>query len=386
MIAGGLFLPRGRSYALLAFGCRSGVGARPDSGTDESDRSILGGWLPADAQWRSVVTFCLHCAAFDGLFLRLYSMFSSPFSCSSPLTRRLARCGLVVFVALVASAAAATRDYLARIDQLKIGMAETDIVQLLGAPAFKLALSEPQVGEAWYYRLSAFTGADQKKSPDKDDLLTAAGRLRCVMQNGQLTQIAGLWPTPVKPPHPTPKKAVMLVDTAKVYDGVAVTKAFNARIREQDRRATAEVEKMNAEGNKLVSEYARLVAKRKGGVSKAEEQPLNSEIDNLLKQIDARRAEIEKFIAETQLDFREQVSQQIDVCLPAISEAILLFQRERGYEFAFEKGSNVLSPANERLSVSGIDVTKEIIRWIDSGHAVRVGLTGDSVFPRLASD
>lgn len=254
-------------------------------------------------------------------------------------------------------------------------MTEEEVIALLGRPNFELPLPEEQPGKAWYYRLLTQAARDEKSQIGSNKLFWAAGRVRCVLKDGKVVHLAGLWPKPTRPPARTPKEKIMLVDVAKIYDGIALTKEFNGAIRKRDAAATAKVEQMNREGNALLDEYRKAEkALTAPGLAAEEKQALASKQEKLLAEIHAKENEIRNYISTMKARFQEDVARRIDVCLPAIADAILMFKAEHDYHFVYETPENILAAGTKPLFVSGTNVTEAVIRWIDDGNAKRAGL------------
>jgi Skp family chaperone for outer membrane proteins len=282
---------------------------------------------------------------------------------------------LWLVIAIATPAAAASRPYLDRVGQLKIGMSAAEVRELLGDPDFELAVPEGKSSRAWYYRLSTLAVNDSTRTTATTDLFTSVARLRCTINDDRLAAMAGIWPRPTRPPSGTPKSKIMLVDVVKVYDEMAATKKFNARIQETDATADAEVQRMNEEGKLLVERYRRVEAQLKvPGMPGEELQRSRADNEKLLAAIHAKQSEIQTFIERAKAAQNERVARRIDVCLPALSEAIMLYQKQHGFAFAYESPRNVLAAGSKPLLVKGTDVTKSLIEWIDAGHAQSVGL------------
>lgn len=208
-----------------------------------------------------------------------------------------------------------------------------------------------------------------------DDLFTNVARLRCTINDDRLAAMAGIWPKPTRPPSGTPKSKIMLVDVVKLYDAMAATKKFNARIQEADTKAEAEVQRMNGEGKLLVESYRRAESQLKASqLPMDERERLKANNEELLGKINAKQSEIQTFIERVKASQNGRVARRIDVCLPALAEAILLYQKEHGFTCVYESPRNLLAAGSKPLLVNGIDVTKSLVEWIDAGHALSAGL------------
>jgi Skp family chaperone for outer membrane proteins len=280
---------------------------------------------------------------------------------------------LISLIAALAfpSSARPAPDFVSQIEKLRVGMTAAEVVGVLGEPNFKLSPDRSHVqGEAWFYR---FATLEERGGGSADNTLIGAGRLRCVLRDGALAEMAGLWPKPQRPPSGTPKEKILLIDVAKVYDSIAATREFNEWLRQQDREQQAAVAEMNTAGKQLVARYSQAQDEIKRAAP-ADKKSREEAARALLGEIQAKQKEIQDFIARMKRGFAEALRRRIDATLPAISEAILKFKREHGYAFAFEIKQNVLSTATKPLLVSGVDVTSDVVKWIDAGNAAGTGL------------
>jgi len=291
---------------------------------------------------------------------------------SVPLRRILLFLGAVSVVCHCGAA----WDFRQRLRAIKVGMSESEVIEKLGPPNFTTAAKTVLDQDALYYRFSTlakrFDGqamSAQAAGAASDPALV--GRIRVDLKDGLVTHVAGVWPAPKRPPAAVKKHQVMLIDVPKAYDRLKRITDANTKIRTQEIESQSKLDVINAEGNALLAEHEKLTkeAKRFKG-SAAKRAALDQQVEATREKINAKKAESDAFVAQTHASLREWVERIRDFILPALSDAILRFKAERGYEYVYELKEGVLADVGVKpLKVSGVDETEELLKWINAGGA-----------------
>lgn len=276
---------------------------------------------------------------------------------------------LVCIVALSGCAqGAVNHNVLAELEKLKPGMTRAEVTALLGEPHTTVRTQDERVST--FYRLLLMEGASATS-----DTRLLSDIIRCDFEKDTLKHVAGTWPKPERPAAETPKQKIMLVDSCTVYDRIALTQSCNATLMHAKAKFEAWVQAANADGNKLVAAYSAATKERdRAKVNTPERTAAEAKAQELLALVHAKQIEIKDYKEDAKKQLERGLMEYRAVRLPQLSDALLAYQKAHGYAYVYEIKQNLFSPETKPMFVSGVDVTDDVVKWIDSGGAAVVGL------------
>jgi len=274
--------------------------------------------------------------------------------------------GLGLFISVITLVSGGEWKFQDKAREVVVGMTAEQVTKLLGVADSEVSNVRGVPNTlGWHYRFESLA----KRFDGADDINPsfAIGRFRVLLRGGVVVETAGLWPKSHRPPSGTPKGKIMLVNAASVYDRLQSTLAYNAELRRLTREKELAVEKMNSEGSALVAEYAKIQPRLKRFEGSAvEKQRLQAAAEKLLGQIEEKKQEVESFTSKGLAELRESRLRIIDLRVPLLSEAILSFSRERGYDYVFEIKTPIFGTEAKPAFLAGVDETDAIVKWIDA--------------------
>jgi len=166
----------------------------------------------------------------------------------------------------------------------------------------------------------------------------------------------------------TPKIAV--VDMAALYDNHYKKQEQDAKLRGDEEKAQAELEKLNAEGNTLVQEYQELIDQTKNPAL-SDDAKIKAEQDAQLKlqDIDRKRQEVASFRQNTAASLQQRIRTFRDLMLEEISKIATDVAKRQGVTMLLDKAGPSLIGISPIIYAEGtLDITDAVMAEINKGR------------------
>ncbi|HKB91126.1 MAG TPA: OmpH family outer membrane protein [Opitutaceae bacterium] len=164
-----------------------------------------------------------------------------------------------------------------------------------------------------------------------------------------------------------PAVKIVTVDLAKIYDGHYKTEDINNKLRGDEQKAQAEVEKMNKEGNTLVDQYKELVEQAKNpALSKEAQQKAEAAVQVKGEEIQRKQGEIQNFRNETSRSLQTRLKIQRDLILEEISKKITEIAKTKGATLVVDKsGPSLIGISNIIYADPAYDITDDVMKEVN---------------------
>lgn len=139
----------------------------------------------------------------------------------------------------------------------------------------------------------------------------------------------------------TPK--ILVVDMARLYDSHYKTEEQNAKLRGDEQKAQEELEKLNAEGNRLVEQYKELAEQAQNPtLSESAKAKAEQDAQSKLEEIQRKQNEVQNFRMSTQRSLQQRVQTFRDVLLEEIGKIATDVAKRQGATLLLDKSGPTL--------------------------------------------
>jgi len=165
--------------------------------------------------------------------------------------------------------------------------------------------------------------------------------------------------------QPAPK--ILIVDMAKIFDNHYETKAEKTKLDEASRKAQAEIDTMNKEGNALVAEYKELDEQSKSPMATAEaKSKAQGEAQKKGQQIQAKMQDINTFANNAKQSIQQRIQTFRSMMMEEISKVVAEVAKRHDATIVLDKsGPSLLGVPPVVYSDASYDITPEVMAQID---------------------
>jgi outer membrane protein len=146
--------------------------------------------------------------------------------------------------------------------------------------------------------------------------------------------------------QPAPK--ILVVDMAKLYDGHYKTEEQKARLRDDEKKASDEIQRLNKEGNDLVEKYKELVDQSKNPAATSEAKAkAQSDAQKMLDDIHQKQGEVQSFQNNARSSLQDRIQKFRSMMIEEISKVAVQIAKDRGATLLIDKsGPSLIGVSN----------------------------------------
>jgi len=169
-----------------------------------------------------------------------------------------------------------------------------------------------------------------------------------------------------------PALKILVVDMAKLYDGHYKTEEQNSKLKDDEGKASVELEKLNKDGNTLVEDYKQMIEQSKNPALTAEARTkAEGDAQKKYEEIQKKQNEVQTFRTNTQRSLQQRVNTFKQLLLEEISKLTTDIAKKKGATIVIDKaGPSMIGVSNIVYTDPGYDITDEVI----PAHHFEVGL------------
>jgi outer membrane protein len=159
---------------------------------------------------------------------------------------------------------------------------------------------------------------------------------------------------------------IVIVDIAKIFDNHYETQAEKAKLDDAHKKALAEVDEMNKEGNALVSEYKALEEQSKSPLATAEAKAKAvADAQKKGQEIQAKLQDIRTFENNAQQTLNQRIQTFRSMVMDEISKIVVQVAKRHNATLVFDKsGPSLLGVPAVLYYDSSYEITEEVMTEI----------------------
>ena len=167
--------------------------------------------------------------------------------------------------------------------------------------------------------------------------------------------------------HAQPAPKILVVDLAKLYDSHYKTEEQTAKLSGDEKKASEELEKLNAEGTALVEQYKELVEQAKNPALTGEARTrAEGEAQKKLEEIQAKQNEVGTFRNNATRSIQQRIKTYMSLMLEEISKIATDVAKKKGATLLIDKsGPSAIGVSNIVYFDSAYDITDEVMKEIN---------------------
>jgi len=167
--------------------------------------------------------------------------------------------------------------------------------------------------------------------------------------------------------HAQPAPKILVVDMARLYDSHYKTEEQNAKLSGDEKKASEELEKMNAEGNALVEQYKELVDQSKNpALTNEARTKAEGDAQKKLEQIQAKQNEVGTFRTNATRSIQQRVKTFMSLMLEEIGKIATEVAKKKGATLLIDKsGPSAIGVPNVIYFDPAYDITDEVMKEIN---------------------
>lgn len=164
--------------------------------------------------------------------------------------------------------------------------------------------------------------------------------------------------------QPAPK--IVVVDMAKLLDSHPETEEQNAKLKGDEGKANEELEKLNKEGQDLVSQLKELEESGKNpALSTEAKEKLQTEMRAKIEEIQRKQNEVQSFRGNTQRSLQQRIQNFRKVMFEKISVTVTEIAKKKSATLVLDKsGFSHIGISPIIYSDSSYDITDEVMKAI----------------------
>ena len=164
-----------------------------------------------------------------------------------------------------------------------------------------------------------------------------------------------------------PAIKILVVDMAKLYDGHYKTEEQNSKLKDDEGKASVELEKLNKDGNTLVEDYKQMVEQSKNPALTADARTkAEGDAAKKYEEIQKKQNEVQTFRTNTQRSLQQRVNTFKQLLLEEISKLTTDIAKKKGATIVIDKaGPSMIGVSNIVYSDPGYDITDEVMAEIN---------------------
>lgn len=167
--------------------------------------------------------------------------------------------------------------------------------------------------------------------------------------------------------HAQPAPKILVVDLAKLYDSHYKTEEHVAKLTGDEKKASGELEKLNAEGNTLVEQYKELIEQAKNPALTGEARTkAEAESQKKLEQIQAKQNEVGTFRNNATRSIQQRLKTFMSLMLDEIGKIATEIAKKKGATLLIDKsGPSAIGVSNIIYFDPAYDITDEVMKEIN---------------------
>ncbi len=167
--------------------------------------------------------------------------------------------------------------------------------------------------------------------------------------------------------HAQPAPKILVVDLAKLYDSHYKTEEHVAKLTGDEKKASEELEKLNAEGNTLVEQYKELIEQAKNPALTGEARTkAEAESQKKLEQIQAKQNEVGTFRNNATRSIQQRLKTFMSLMLDEIGKIATEIAKKKGATLLIDKsGPSAIGVSNIIYFDPAYDITDEVMKEIN---------------------
>ena len=171
---------------------------------------------------------------------------------------------------------------------------------------------------------------------------------------------------------PTPK--IVVVEMSKIFDNHYETKAEKAKLDEASQKAQAEIDKMNKEGNALVTEYKELDEQVKNPTATQEAKAsAQAAAQKKGQEIQAKMQDVNTFANNAKATIQQRIQTFRGMLLEEISKVVVQVAKRHDATLVFDKsGPSLLGVPSLIYADQAYDITDEVMAEINKNRPATV--------------
>src|SRR5882724_5644866 len=164
-----------------------------------------------------------------------------------------------------------------------------------------------------------------------------------------------------------PALKILVVDMAKLYDGHYKTEEQNSKLKDDEGKASVELEKLNKDGNTLVEDYKQMIEQSKNPALTAEARTkAEGDAQKKYEEIQKKQNEVQTFRTNTQRSLQQRVNTFKQLLLEEISKLTTDIAKKKGATIVIDKaGPSMIGVSNIVYTDPGYDITDEVMAEIN---------------------
>lgn len=167
--------------------------------------------------------------------------------------------------------------------------------------------------------------------------------------------------------HAESAPKIVVVDMAKLFDGHYETQAEKLKLDDASKKAQAEIDRMNKEGNALVAEYKELDEQAKSALATAEaKSKAMADAQKKGQEIQAKMQDVNTFANNAKATIQQRIQTFRSMMLEEIAKVVVQVAKRHDATLVLDKsGPSLLGIAPVIYADSSYDITEEVLSEIN---------------------
>jgi outer membrane protein len=167
-----------------------------------------------------------------------------------------------------------------------------------------------------------------------------------------------------------PALKVAVVDMASLYDKHYLTEQQNAKLEADEKRAQEELQRLNTEGNTIVTAYQELLEQMKNPVlSNDAKAKLEQDAQKKLEEIQAKQNEVQAFRQNVQRTLQAQIGNFRDLLLEDLGKLATEIAKQKGATVLIDKSAPAGFGISNFIYVDpAYDITEEVMAAVNKNR------------------
>ncbi len=170
--------------------------------------------------------------------------------------------------------------------------------------------------------------------------------------------------------HAQPALKVAVVDMASLYDKHYLTAEHTAKIEADEKRAQDELQRLNSEGNTIVTAYQELLEQMKNPVlSNDAKAKLEQDAQKKMEEIQAKQNEVQVFRQNVQRTLQAQIGNFRDLLLEDLAKLATEIAKQKGATLLIDKSAPAGFGISNFIYVDpAYDITEEVMAAVNKNR------------------
>ncbi|HEY8933157.1 MAG TPA: OmpH family outer membrane protein [Rariglobus sp.] len=185
--------------------------------------------------------------------------------------------------------------------------------------------------------------------------------------------------------QPAPK--ILVVDMAKLYDGHYKTEEQNGKLKADQQKAEEELQKLNSEGNALVTQFNSIKEQLNNPTLSADAKTkAQQDFEAKGQEIQRKQSEVNAFRANTQRSLQQRINNFKQFLLEEISKIAVDIAKKKGATLLVDKsGPTLIGMSNVLYFDPSYDITDEVAKEINKDRPAASAAIAPATAPAAAT-